>query len=160
MPDIPYKVPSTGETRYRHITNGQQRLMAKLNWEQTVQRQRAEKLRKEQAEKQVAPIQRRMSMPKRKSTPQITNLTLVSIDRNYWINTIKVVREVAALYGKQEFGLKESVDFVNEVRNNGKENTLLRNVSIAGARAAKRKLAGVGAKVRLGKFDSLEASNA
>ena len=43
MPDIPYKVPGTGETRYRHITSGQQRLMSKLNWEQTIRRQRAAK---------------------------------------------------------------------------------------------------------------------
>lgn len=44
MPDIPYKVPGTGETRYRHITSGQQRLMSKLNWEQTVHQQRSAKI--------------------------------------------------------------------------------------------------------------------
>lgn len=48
MPDKPYIVPGTGETRYRHITSGQQRLMSKLKWEQTVARQRAEKLRAQQ----------------------------------------------------------------------------------------------------------------
>lgn len=43
MPDKAYTVPGTGETRYRHITSSQQRLMSKQNWERTVQRARLRK---------------------------------------------------------------------------------------------------------------------
>lgn len=40
MPDRPYTVPGTSETRYRHITTSQQRLMADENWKRTVARHR------------------------------------------------------------------------------------------------------------------------
>ena len=50
MPDKPYTVPGTGETRYRHVTSGQQRLMSKLNWDRTVARQR--ELRQQQKDEQ------------------------------------------------------------------------------------------------------------
>lgn len=43
MPDQAYKTRS-GETRYRHITSSQQRLMAKQKWEATVARHKAQPL--------------------------------------------------------------------------------------------------------------------
>lgn len=41
MPDKAHTTP-TGETRYRHITSSQRRLMAKQRWDATVKRQKAE----------------------------------------------------------------------------------------------------------------------
>ena len=94
-------------------------------------------------------------MPRKPAKVQFTNLTLTGVNREYWINTIKVVRELSETHDLG-FGLKESKEFVDVVRE-GKNNTLLRQVSMADARAAKREFAKVGAKVMLGKYDSQEA---
>lgn len=43
MPDKAYKVPGTGETRYRHITSSQQKLISDQKWQRTVANAKREK---------------------------------------------------------------------------------------------------------------------
>lgn len=82
------------------------------------------------------------------------NLTLMSVDKNSWINTIKTVREVGTIPGLPTgFGLKEAKEFVDAVRD-GCPQTLYRNIPESQARKVKRMFQKVNAIVKLGKFDS------
>lgn len=72
------------------------------------------------------------SAPKR-TRSKFTNVTLTSVSREHWLNTIKVVRELTDL------GLKESKDIVDAVRD-GHPRVLFLNCTQHQARKARTKL--------------------
>lgn len=82
------------------------------------------------------------------------NVTLTTVDRNYWINAIKTVRglvqDFSGMSSTDGFGLKEAKDLVDGVRD-GTPRPLLLNVTKSDAQKVRRIFAKVNAKVRVEK---------
>lgn len=83
--------------------------------------------------------------PAKAPRSNLTNVILTALDRERWINTIKVVRELAP-----ELGLREAKELVDKVRD-GEPQNLLINCTRHQARKAREAMRGTYAVVRISK---------